>query len=217
MSRSSIVSFALVACALLSAAGCNAPGKRAGDTAPLEYWPARGYDFMDMFWLNVSAGPGLHAAAAVEPVRIGFGTYEASKAGMMGRAFGTWEEERDEFWLGLHDLLCWCKKPCCGNRYLWTPEVIHRHSHVRESSDNTRLRFYEKWNWTTRYEDWEKPWLDLTLQAHLLYVGLDLGFSVQQAADFVLGLFTVDAVSHDDFAAKTEGLEYEEPAEIEHH
>src|SRR5262245_49625957 len=112
--------FLAAAFAGFAGTGCNAPGPRSGDTAHLDYLSARGYDFLDIFELNAGGGPGLQAALEVTPIRVAFGHYHDCRFGMFGRAMGSWEQERSEFWIGLHTLLCWCKKPCCGNAYLFT-------------------------------------------------------------------------------------------------
>ncbi|MBL8768375.1 MAG: hypothetical protein JNL94_13455, partial [Planctomycetes bacterium] len=50
----------------------------------------------------------------------------------------------------------------------------------------------------------ERPWLDVNVEAHVLFIGVDVGISVQDTFDFVLGIFGVDTISHDDFAAEPE-------------
>lgn len=182
--------------------GCNAPGERDPATPPLDYLTARGLDFMDILELNVSAGTGLFVAAAVEPVRAGFGYYDASKFGMQGRSCGTWEEDRKELCLVLSNLEWWRKEPCCGNGYLFDPNEFRRAHYMPDASEPGRKPFYGEWGWTTRFEDWERPWLDVNVEAHLLFVGVDVGISLQDTLDFALGIFGVDTISHDDFAAE---------------
>ncbi|MFH0946813.1 MAG: hypothetical protein V2A76_16585, partial [Planctomycetota bacterium] len=194
----------LIACLSIAATGCNAPGARTGDTEKLNYFAARGLDLMDVVEINVGAGTGLLVSAAIEPIKVGYGFYDSSKAGMMGRSCGTWDECRREMFIGLHHLNRWHKRPCFGNGYLFTRDVVHRENRLRDPNDRSRLRFYEEWNWVTRFEDHEKHWLDLGIEAHLLFLGVDATLSPQEAFDFVLGLFTVDAISHDDYEAKVD-------------
>lgn len=208
--RSKLGPAALAVGLLLPALGCNAPGPRSQDVPELGYLEARGADFLDMFELNVGAGAGLHFAVALEPIRVSYGYYEASKFGLMGRAAGTWDEERSELFVGLHQLLCWEKTPCWGNGFLFTPEELHRHSHRRNPNDYSRNSFYEGWGWTTRYEDWEKPWMDVGVELFLFCVGVEVGFSPHETCDFLLGIFTVDAASHDDHVAVPIGIVEEE-------
>lgn len=190
----------LLALAVAALAGCNAPGERSKDVRQLSWPVARAYDFMDVFELNVAAGTGLHAAAAIEPVRVGLGWYDTAKMGMMGRGVGIWDEDRREFFLG-HELMFWKKNPCYGNAYLFDVEETKRMNHVREPTDHSRLAFWEPWCWTTRYQDYEKPWLDVDAEVHVCFLGLRAGVSPQELADFFLGLFLVDTISHDDYAA----------------
>lgn len=188
--------------------GCNAPGARDQSAGKLSYPEARLYDFMDMFELNMGAGAGLHVAAAVEPIRVGYGYTDACRYGMMGRAAGVWDESREELFVGLHDLVHWEKDPCCGTQFLFDPDALHYHNDQREPENYTRRPFYSNWGWITRFEDWEKEWLDVTLEAHLLFLSLDVGFSPQESVDFLLGLAGIDCISHDDYhAAPQDALE----------
>lgn len=198
------ISRSLALVSALFVAGCNAPGERDPATPPLDYFCARGLDFMDIFEINLSAGTGLFAAAAVEPVRAGFGYYDASKFGMQGRSCGVWEEDRKELCLVLSNLGWWRKQPCTGNGYLFDPDEFRRAHYMPDASEPGRKPFYEEWGWTTRLEDWERPWLDVNVEAHVLFIGVDVGISVQDTFDFVLGIFGVDTISHDDFAAEPE-------------
>jgi len=206
MRRNSFGSFLLIACLSLAAAGCNAPGARSGDTPELNYFAARGLDLMDILELNVGAGTGLLASVAVEPIKVGYGYYQSSKFGMMGRACGTWDECRNELFIGLHHLNSWHKRPCFGNSFLFTEEALHRGNRLRDPEDHSRMRFYEEWGWVTRFEDHEKHWLDVGAELHLLFLGVDATFSIQETFDFVLGIFTVDAISHDDYESKVEDV-----------
>src|SRR5262245_11556205 len=81
----------------LATVGCNAPLERSHENGRLSYPAARGYDFMDMFELNVAAGAGLQAAVEITPVRVAYGAYDVTKMGTMGRACGIWDEARKEF------------------------------------------------------------------------------------------------------------------------
>ena len=188
----------LLVTAALFAVGCNAPGERSHEAGPLSYPAARGFDFLDIFEMNVAAGVGLHAALEVTPIRIAYGYYDATKFGMMGRSFGTWEELRKDFWV-IHTFLYWTKEPCWGDAYLFDPEELRRFCQQRDPDDHSPLRFYDRWCWTTRYEDWERPWLDLVIEAHPLFVGAEIAVSPQELADFFLGIFKIDTISHDDW------------------
>ena len=192
---------------LFALAACNAPGPRDESAPPLPYLEARGADLLDVFEFDVGAGTGLFAAAAVEPVRVGYGWYASRKLGLMGRAVGSWREERRELFVGLHDLLRWRKEPAFGNGWLFTPDEIHRSS-ADPGADETGFHraFYKEWGWTTRIEDIERPWLDVNAELHLFFVGIDVGFSPQELADFLFGWFGVDAISQDDRRAAPEDV-----------
>ena len=188
----------ILAASLIAVVGCNAPGERSHENGPLSYPAARAYDFLDILEVNVGAGVGLQAAVEITPIRIGYGYYDTAKFGTMGRSVGIWDEDRREFWFG-HTFLFWQKNPCFGNAYLFEPDELHRMNKKRSADDHSRVRFYEKWCWTTRYEDWERPWLDCVLEAHALFLGAEVAVSPQELADFVLGLFMIDTISHDDW------------------
>lgn len=198
LSLSSIVRPVVAATLLFTAIGCNAPGER-DHVEKLSYPAARGFDFLDMFEMNVAGGVGLHAALEITPIRVTYGYYDVTKMGTMGRSCGVWDEVRKEAFVA-HTFLYWQKQPCVGNGFLFDPDELHRECKHRDADDHSRRRFYEAWDWTTRYEDWERPWLDLGIEAHALFVGAELGFSPQECADFFLGLVMVDSVSHDDWA-----------------
>ncbi len=188
------------AVATLALGGCNAPLERSHENGRLSYPAARGYDFMDMFEVNLAAGVGLQAAVEITPVRVAYGAYDVTKIGTMGRACGIWDEARKDFFF-LHSFLYWEKQPCFGDDFLFDPDETHQKCQQRSALDHSRDRFYEKWEWTTRYEDWERPWLDCVIEAHALFIGAEIGFSPQECADFLLGILNVDTVSHDDWGA----------------
>jgi hypothetical protein len=220
MHRQRIPSVApLLVSALLAAGtlGCNARGPRSPDVPELGYFSARGYDLMDVVELNLGAGTGLHAAAEVAPARVAYGWTDTSRAGLMGRGIGSWDEYRAEMFVG-QGLLHWHKDPCRGNAYLFTEETIHRmnfESFPREPGDkatpvldrNKRATFYEQWGWTTSYQDWERPWADVTAETTLIFVSVDVAVSPQELFDFLFGIFGVDAISHDDHVPMPTGAE----------
>ncbi len=201
-----IRSFFLAATLGIAAVGCNAPLERTHSNGHLSYAAARGYDFMDMFEVNVAAGVGLQAAVEITPVRVAYGYYDVTKMGTMGRSCGVWDEVRKEFFF-VHSFMYWEKQPCYGDDFLFDADEMHLKNQQRGVKDHTRERFYEKWDWTTRYEDWERPWLDCVLEAHALFLGAELAFSPQECADFFLGIIGVDTVSHDDWRAADRALE----------
>lgn len=201
--------FALV---LVVASGCNAtrtthyskvgcPEVCGGE--PLTYGVARGLDFLDMFELNVGVGQGLHAAAEIAPLRIGYGFSDTKRAGFMHRATGSWSESRKEFWL-LEDFVQWSKKPCCGNGYMYDPCRWNGTSEPRELDNEAPLARYADWGYTTRFDDDEKHWLDTGFEATLGCLTVDAFISPCEMVDFMLGWFGSDAVSRDDYVAHPE-------------
>ncbi|MEE3326859.1 MAG: hypothetical protein VX252_05970 [Myxococcota bacterium] len=204
----------IFACLLAITSGCNAPGPRTGDAPKLPYFQARAYDLLDIVDVNFGAGTGMLAAVAVEPLRVGLGTYESTRIGTFRRSVGIWDEDRKEFFM-IHELNKWEKEPHLGNGYLFTPTELHRHNKPRDPKDYSRSTFYEKWGWTARYQDWERPWLDVDVNVHLLFVGVAIGVSPQEAVDFALGIFGIDVVSHDDYGPAPEIRVDDEDGDIE--
>lgn len=166
----------------------------------LSYPMARALDFADMFELNAGVGQGLHAAVEVAPFRVGYGFTDTWRGGMMNRAVGSWKESRKEFWL-LQNFLCWTRDPCCGNTYLFDPCRQNLHSARRDVDTELPIALWENWDWTTRFEDHEKRWLDLGVEATVGFLAIDAYVSPREMLDFVLGIFMVDTVSHDDYRA----------------
>jgi len=195
----------LLALAALATSGCSTQYATT-DCPPfcggerLTYPMARALDFVDMFELNMGVGQGLHAAAEIAPFRIGYGFTETYRGGVMNRAAGSWKESRKEFWL-LQNFLCWEKDPCCGNTYLFDPCTQTTHSAYRDVAEEHPLARWEAWDWTTRFEDEEKDWLDFGFEATLGFLAVDAYVSPRETADFLLGIFMVDTVSHDDYRA----------------
>lgn len=176
--------------------GCGCPEPCSGQK--LEYWPARGYDAMDMVEFNVGFGQGLHAAAEIAPLRIGYGFSDAHRMGMMHRAAGTWSENRKEFWL-LRDVLVWEKEPCCGNGFLFDTCHVPIRNNLDDELDFGVLEWPADEGWTTRMDDHEKNWGDFGVEAHLAFLAVDAFVSPREIVDFVAGIFTLDGVSVDDY------------------
>jgi len=198
-------SLALVLFILPAVFGCQATHQGCGCPEPcvgqkLDYWSARGLDALDMVELNVGFGQGLHAAAEIAPLRIGYGFSDVHRTGTMNRAVGTWAESRKEFWL-LRDVLVWQKEPCCGNGYLFDTCHIPVRNALDEELDFSPLAWPDDEGWTTRMDDHEKNWGDFGVEATLGFLAVDAFVSPREVLDFALGIFTLDGVSYDDFGS----------------
>jgi len=137
-----------------------------------------GLDALDVFTLNVGAGkPGpflfsanLHATKYAE---IGFGSWTGYKAGLLGRGFGVWREERNENGFALFPI---------QNYSVYAARVPHygtstlREKHLDVQGENINL-------------DSDRHWGDFGGYVHFLFVGFDIGFSPFELADFAFGLF----------------------------
>lgn len=187
--------FAVSGCAAVDDQACCEPSC-AGE--PLGYLEARGKDLLDVFELNVGFGAGLHAAAAVTPLRVGWGISRTRRTGTMGRAVGTWSESRRECFL-LLDAVRWEREICCGNDELLDPCRTPLHNRRGGDLWFKGYRWFEDENlWTTSFHDLEKHWGDTGVEATLGFVSIDAFVSPVEAFDFVFGLFGCDGVSLDD-------------------
>lgn len=174
----------LAACVLV--AGCAPAGR---------YLAARGLDLADVVQLNAGYGPGaLASAKATDFAHLAAGWSRDRKAGIVGRHAARWDEENLGFpvsnvaefyyaprWRLASALLCFQAREvgpfATGDReFLWN-----------------RL--------DSRCGRTEAPWLDrfdLEAGGTALFVNARAGLRPGQAADFVLGLFTLDPAGDDD-------------------
>ncbi len=141
-----------------------------------------GLDFADIFTLNVGAGKAgpflLHGNVhATKYAELGWGSWSGYKAGLLGRAWGIWREERHlGYPLPSFALLpvqnyhvTACRIPYCG-----TKTLADKAMSIRGYDINL---------------DENRHWSDLGFSLHVIGVGLDAGLSPYEAVDFVLGFF----------------------------
>jgi hypothetical protein len=172
-------------------------------TRPLGWGAARAYDFLDIFELNVQAGTsGPLASIGIWPIGLGLGWYDSMrKAGLEGRAVGSWEESRAETPLLVKR---YDKVPRSGNAYLFEPRRFPLSSRdagvVAERSLAYRFFDVKDEPLTPIWADPEKSWLDLWAEINLFVVGTRVGFRPRELVDFLFGLVGNDAVSEDDWA-----------------
>jgi hypothetical protein len=188
--------FALVLTAGLGVSGCQSVDSPT-DRIPLGYAPARLYDFMDIFELNAGFDltfDNIYGVVAIEPIAVGGGYYDSEKLGMDGRLFGRWKETRTEIGFIIDCLVHYEKTPRRGNRYLFDD----LYSPYTSSKSDEYVPFKE-WGLSHRLFDMERNPLDITAELYLFFIGLDVGVSPQEILDFVLGIFTFDGISDDDY------------------
>jgi len=187
---------AVVGISLAIITGCQSDNAQS-DRIPLGYFSARGHDFLDILRLNggVSENPNnFLAVLSVEPLAVGGGVYTSQKLGIDGRRVGCWTEERIEVALLIDCLLKYKKTPLRGNRYLFDG----MYAPLVNRMDDESLAF-SRWGMTHRLFARERKPLDLTVEAHLVFAGLEIGLSPVEALDFLAGLVTIDAISNDDW------------------
>ncbi|MFG0318923.1 MAG: hypothetical protein ACF8XB_16745 [Planctomycetota bacterium JB042] len=160
------------------------------------YFKDVGLDFLDIFTLNVGAGkPGPYLMQynfhATKYAEIGHGSWSGYKAGLLGRGFGIWREERHMgvipaggAGLGFANVLwAWfptvslgpiqnhyedvCRIPYCGTKTLADKHLVAR-------GYNINL-------------DENRHWADIGASMHFLAVGLDVGVSPFEAFDWLFG------------------------------
>ncbi len=166
----------------------------------LGYFPARIYDMLDILELNVAVDSqaSLYAIVAVDPVMVGGGIYDAEKVGMDGRCVGQWSEKRAAIGLGPEAFVRYEKNPNWGNRYLKDAEYAPHKNMV------TMMRgdpFYEEWGMNLLIFDHEHRILDVTVEVNVLFLGIDVGVSLLEIADFVFGFLSIDVSSDDEWGA----------------
>jgi hypothetical protein len=162
----------------------------------LGYIPARFYDLLDIMELNLGVDTqfSLYAVAAVEPVIVGGGIYDSEKFGMDGRLLGQWSEKRATIGLGPEAFVRYEIEPNWANRYVYNSDYSPHHNTLTGKDV-----FYERWGLTPRFRDHEKRILDITVEAHVIALGIDVGVSLIETLDFITGLIGIDAISNDDW------------------
>jgi hypothetical protein len=177
--------------------GCGSIDPVSGRTS-LGYLPARGYDLLDMFELSLGLDSefSLYAMANVEPIALGGGVYECEKLGMDGRMVGQWQEKRFDVGLIIETFVRYKKKPNWGNRYLKDP-LYSPHENTLTGDG----KFYDQWGFSRKLYDHEHRILDITAEANVIFLGVDVGYSLLETVDFLAGLFAIDVVSDDDWVA----------------
>ncbi len=190
------VLFVLLTGLLWFSSGCSTVDHSKGQ-GTLGYAPARFYDFLDILELNLGIDSkfSLFAVGSVEPIAVGLGLYESEKFGFDGRMAGQWKESRAEVDLAIESFVQYKKEPGWGNRYLFNPYYSPFENKV-EGDDE--FLFY-RWGFSQRLYDHERRFLDITAEAHLLVIGVDIGVSPIELMDFLFGLFTIDVISDDDW------------------
>jgi len=184
----------------------------------LGYLPARGYDLLDMFELNLGIDkgfcslPGLSGfscfiSAGCEPWALGGGIFDCEKFGFDGRLFGQWNEKRCELnLLILGSLVKYEKTPNWGNRYLYDHEYCPL---INDPKDEDRFfsnkrGVFGKGMWadkdfSSRFYDHERRLFDSSIEVHTGFLALEAGISPMEIMDFIVGLIGIDAISDDDW------------------
>ena len=204
-----VVALSLILGSILS--GCGTIDPVTGRES-LGYVPARFYDLMDMFELNVGVDSefSLYAMADVEPIAAGGGVYESEKLGFDGRMAGQWAEKRFDVGLVIESFVRYVKVPHWGNRYLFDP-LYSPHQNVLKG-DGT---FYDDWGFSRKLFDHEHRFLDVTAEVNVIVLGVDVGYSLLETFDFLFGIFGIDAVSDDDWVAPRNEHEFPFKEEVD--
>lgn len=159
-----------------------------------------GYDFMDIWTFNASLGKSgpvgpwsgnlgfpwntwlpVSWASSVVPMQfsvhatkyaeLGFGTFSGYKAGMLGRAVGSWREQSSKSGFSVFPVMNYsidtCRIPYCGNKWM-EERYADMHGYNIEIDNN-------------------RHWADLAISWNIIGFGLEVGVSPFEALDFVTG------------------------------
>ena len=157
-----------------------------------------GYDFMDIWTANASLGksgpvgpwngnlagipfggwsmlvPFQFSVHATKYAELGFGTFSGYKAGMLGRAVGSWREQSSKGGFSVAPVMNYsidtCRIPYCGNK--WMEERYADMHGYNIDIDNNR------------------HFLDFAISANVIGFGLEFGVSPFEALDFVTGMLS---------------------------
>lgn len=177
---------------LLTAAGCMSTpeqdkmfrheiDRESGLVHLASYLKDVGLDFADIFTIDVAAGkagPYLVQAEAyaTKYLAAGLGSWSGYKAGLLGRAFGVWREERHLGALGgfavgpvQNYYVDVCRIPYCGTPTLADKQLI-AHGYDIDLDEY-------------------RHWADIGASLHVVALGADVAVSPYEAIDFLKGLF----------------------------
>lgn len=179
-----IIVCGLLTAGLLSAAGCSAT----------DYAHRRACDFGDVFRFHVGSGHGILANVhASRYVAVGVGEYSATRYGVIHGRYGAWQETR-------------------GDMNLVVP--FHGYTDVNEvyAGNVRRTRLQSTYRQGVRYTIYDemRGLAELSVNAHVLVIGLDAGIDVGEFGDFLLGIAGIDAAG-DDYDRVAEGANASAP------
>lgn len=181
-----------------AAAGCKAPCLQD-----------RMNDAGQMFRLNVGCGPGLLFNLHLgRPVAIGAGAYETRRVGFRNGYGWVWDERRYDanffvpFW-GWEDVdeVLYGRMP---------KTLLHGDEHHSEPTGETpgETRKSEK---PLTINDHNRGWFELSLNLHLIWLGIDFGVDFGEIVDYAAGWFGLDP-ANDDQSHHRRPVERHDPA-----
>jgi len=177
---------ALVLVALVVACGgCKAPN-----------FQDRLDDCGEMVRLNLGAGPGLLANVHVTRcLALGIGGYESRRYGFRNGYGWMWDERRYDTNLVI-PIYGW--EDVDAVLYGGMPKTLLR------GDDRDSLRPGEErgfWRWAGQpltLKDRNRGWFEVSVNLHLIWIGLDVGVDVGEILDAALGWFGIDPAMDDE-------------------
>ena len=148
-------------------------------TQTKNYFKHRWYDLLDIVDFSIGAGPGfLINARATKLFQAVGGISDSWRVGFRGRSFGVWREKRKE----------------CGFSLLYYQKV--RRERIAGWIESMRSDEMDLDTDDSYGGDKDRSFLGVGATVHLGIL-VDINVRPAQAADFILGLFTIDVLEDD--------------------
>jgi hypothetical protein len=179
----------LAVCGLLAVAGCKSPNLKD-----------RMDDSAEILRCNVGWGPGLLVNAHVTRcLALGAGAYDARRFGFRNGHGWIWDERRYDTNLVIP---IWGWEDVDSVYYGGMPVTPIRGDDLDRlppGEDPGGLRWAQM---PLTLNDRNRGWLEVSANAHLIWVGIDLGLDVGELVDYLLGWVGVDLAGDDCWTGK---------------
>ncbi len=182
MNKSRVVLLALFSIGMLVCVGCRTPHLRD-----------RLDDSARIFRLNVGAGPGFLVNAHVSrAVALGFGAYESRRFGFRNGHGWVWDERRYDANL-LVPIWGW---EDVETTYQGSMPVSHLYGDEKNPHEPGK-----EYRWPVHpaatLQNSNRGWGEISVNVHLIWLGVDAGVDFGQFIDYIVGWFGLDLMGDD--------------------